>query len=216
MTIRKGEEWGKPATTPADHEVAGSDADLATWIAHSPGALVEFRPDPGSDLARAVGLEPGAPRATEIAMDALVLADGTTAVNCVTLGPPPDRLGRFARRLEMTVRIDGNEIVAGRATSVVVAVGQWLRGSDLVPRGHPGDGRFEVQVYRLRPEERTKMRRRLARSEHVPHPRIVERAGRAIEIIANAPLALEVDGIARPATTRFEARIRPGAYRLLV
>ena len=36
-----------------------------------------------------------------------------------------------------------------RATTVVVLVGQYLRGADVSPRGHPGDGAAEVQVYAM-------------------------------------------------------------------
>ncbi|MGQ0824720.1 MAG: hypothetical protein ACT4OX_06805 [Actinomycetota bacterium] len=219
MNIRKGREWGRPATGPADHEVAGDDADLASWLTHgtpTPPSLIEFAPSPHSDLARAVGLAAHAPHTTEVAMDALVLEDGTTAVNMIVLGVPPDRLGRFDRRVPVTVRIDGIELLAGRATTIVVAVGQWRRGLDLVPRGHPGDGRAEVQVYRLRPPERAAMRRRLTRGEHLPHPRILERAGRRVEVLAATPLALEVDGVTRPPTARLSVENRPAAYRLLV
>ena len=77
---------------------------------------------------------------------------------------------------------------------MVVATGQWLRGLDLVPRGHPGDGKAEVQVYRLRRPERRAMRRRLATGTHVPHPRIVTRTAVEIEIRAHRALPVEIDG----------------------
>ena len=216
MSIKKGEPWGVPASGPPDREISGSDAQLAQWVATAPGALVRFRPDASSDLARAVGLGAGEPAGTELTMDALELADGTLAVNMAVFGVPPDRLGRFSTRIEMRARVDDGDWFEGRATTVVCAVGQWLRGLDLIPRGHPGDGRAEMQAYRLRPPERRAMRRRLPTGEHLPHPRILGRTGRRLEIEAATAVPIEVDGIRRPPASRLVARVVPGAYRLLV
>lgn len=215
--IGKGAPWGRPASGPPDREVHGSDAALAEWVAAAPGGLVRFVPAADSDLARAVGVRAGGePGGTEVPMDALVLADGSWAVNAVVLGTPPDRCSRWSRRHLLRVRVDGRDVFEGRGTGVVVATGQWVHGVDVVPRGHPGDGRVEVQVYRLRPAERRPMRARLAAGAHVPHPRIVQTTGRTVEVVAPRPLALEVDGRPRPPVARFEARVHPAAYRLLV
>jgi hypothetical protein len=217
VTVRRGEAWGRPAAAPADREVAGDDRDLAACVHAAPGALVRFVPTPASDLARAVGLTAGAPAAgTELPMDALVLDDGTVAVNAVVLGTAPDRLGRFARATEVRVAVDGAEWCTGTATTVVCLTGQWLHGHDAAPRGHPGDGRAEIQVYRLRRGERRAMRRRLGAGEHVPHPRIGQRTARRVEVASARPLPLEVDGRARPAVARLTVTVRPAAYRLLV
>jgi len=215
--IRKGAPWGRPASGPPDREVHGGDATLAAWVATAPGGLVRFVPTDDSDLARAVGVRAGGePGGTEVPMDVLVLADGSWAVNAVVLGTPPDRCSRWSRRHPLRVRVDGRDVFEGHATGVVVATGQWLRGVDVVPRGHPGDGRAEVQVYRLRPAERRTMRARLPEGAHVPHPRIVQAAGRTVEVVVARPVAYEVDGRPRAPVARFEARVRPAAYRLLV
>jgi hypothetical protein len=215
--VRKGEPWGRPTDAEPDRVIEGDDASLAAWVESAPGALVRFRSSSDSDLARAVGGSSSAtPVGTELPMDALVLADGSLAVNMVVLGTPPDRLTRFSRRVALTVDLDGNRWFDGTATTVLVAVGQWLRGCDVVPRGHPGDGRVETQVYRLRARERREMRRRLPTGGHLPHPRILARTARTLVIEAAAPLALEVDGVGRPAVSRLLAEVRPDAYRLLV
>jgi diacylglycerol kinase family enzyme len=60
------------------------------------------------------------------------------------------------------------------------------------------------------------MRRRLATGAHLPHPRIVARAARRIEVTAVRPLPFEVDGEPGPAVGRVAAVVRPDAYRLLV
>jgi YegS C-terminal NAD kinase beta sandwich-like domain len=218
--IEKGEEWGSPATSPPDHEITGDDRVLAAYVTHSPGRRVRFRPTPDSDLARAVGLDAGSDDAsasgTELAMDALVLDDGTVAVNMAILGTAPDRLTRRSRQHEVEISVDGNLWFAGAATTVVVAVGQWLRGLDLIPRGHPGDGRVEVQAYQLRASERAEMRRRLAAGTHLPHPRILTRTARSVDILATVPMPLEVDGENRAPVTQLVARVKANAYRLLV
>ena len=105
--------------------------------------------------------------------------------------------------MRVRVTVDGRRVHEGPATAVVVANGQYLRGADVVPRGHPGDGRAEVHVYALARSERRRMRERLPRGEQVPHPRIGTTSGRRILIESlAAPVALEVDrvAVARAAT----------------
>jgi len=196
--------------------VAGDDRTLARWVADHPGALVAFRPSPASDVARAVGLGPASNGSTPVTLDAMRLGDGDLAVNMVVLGTPPDRLTRLTRRLMLRLEVDGTEVATTRATTVVIATGQYLRGLDVVPRGHPGDGRLETYVYRLRPRERRAMRARLPHGTHVPHPRITARPGRHIEVVADAPVACEVDGEARPPVRGLSVEVVASAYRLLV
>jgi hypothetical protein len=219
MSIRPGEPWGRPASAAPDRVVDGTDRDLAVSVADAPaGALVSFRPEAGSDIARAVGLNSASARAgTELPMDVLTDAGGSfVACNMVVLGTPPDRLRRFRRRYRLDVRVDGIAWFAGRATTVVCATGQWLRGLDLVPRGHPGDGRAEIQIYRLRPSEPRAMRGRLRGGGHLPHPRILQRTGRRIEVRCARPIPLEVDGATAAAVTALTLELVPARYRLLV
>ena len=224
--LRHGQPWGHTATSPPDVELAGDDADLVATAVSRPGALVRFRPSPRSDLARALGLGSDGSGATEVAIDALAVdpddspvdpGSAVDAVNAVVLGPPPDRLRGTARAADITVRVDGRAWFNGRATTVVVANGQFLRGADLVPRGHPGDGWAEVQVYALGRRARRGMRRRLPTGTHLPHPDV--RAGRArrVEIdTGGRPLPVEVDGRRRGRTARLVVTLVPAAIRLLV
>ena len=215
--IRPGEEWGSPTESPPDLDVSGSDAALADAFGGAPGALIRFIPNPTSDLARAVGLGRGQPRGHALPLDALELGDGTLAVNMCIFGTPPDRLRRSSPQLELEIQLDGRPWFAGSATTVVIAIGQFLRGLDVVPRGHPGDGRAEIQVYELGRSERRPMRARLATGGHVPHPRIHQRAASVIGVRASPGAPCEVDGVARPeVTTPITIRVLPGAYRLLV
>jgi hypothetical protein len=224
--LRHGERWGHAATSPPDVEVAGDDDDLVAAAGSRPGALVRFRATPRSDLARALGLGPDDSGATEVAIDALAIdpddsavdrVRAVDAVNAMVLGPPPDRLRWTARAADITVRVDGRAWFSGRATTVVVANGQFLRGADLVPRGHPGDGWAEVQVYALGRRARRGMRRRLPTGTHLPHPDV--RAGRArrVEIeVRGRRLPVEVDGRPQGRRSRLVVSLVPAAIRLLV
>jgi diacylglycerol kinase family enzyme len=218
--IRPGEEWGSPAESPADLEVRGGDAALGQAVAAAPGALIRFIPASGSDLARAVGLALGEVRealGTALPLDALALGNSTLACNMCIFGTTPDRLRWSSPALELEIDLDGRPWFAGRASTVVVAIGQFLRGLDVVPRGHPGDGKAEIQVYELERRERRSMRARLATGSHVPHPRIHQRSARAIRLRATPPPPCEVDGVARPeVTTPTTIKVVPGAYRLLL
>jgi hypothetical protein len=213
----RGEPWGEPASAPADVRIAGGDAEIADVVGSHPTALVELDPDGGSDIARAVGVA-GRPSTgtTELSLDVIDLDDDLLAVNAAVLGVPPDRLRRRDRRRPVTVRVDGQTRFEGRATTVVIATGQYLRGADLAPRGHPGDGRVEVQVYALDPLQRRRMRRRLATGTHVPHPGIVEATGRSVEVTAPVLWPLEVDGCPRTALRGLTATVRAHGWRLLV
>jgi YegS C-terminal NAD kinase beta sandwich-like domain len=220
---RPGEPWGRAPSGQPDIEVAGDDADLAAVATRRRGARVRFRPSPTSDLARALGLAPGSGEAdatTEVAIDALAIGpeDGADlAVNAVVLGPPPDRLRWNARGADITVRVDGRPWFTGRATTVVVANGQFLRRADLIPRGHPGDGWAEVQVYALTRRARAGMRRRLPTGTHVPHPDVRTGRARRVEVdVAGRRLPVEVDGHRRGRTDRLAVTLAPAALRLLL
>jgi hypothetical protein len=219
VSVRRGEPWGGPAGGPADAEVEGGDAALAALASRQPGIRVSFRPAPDSDLARALGLAGGRPPAAlEVPLDGLDLrvAPGM-AVNMVVLGAPPDRVQWWSRAVPVEVTVDGRERFRGRATTVLVANGQYLRGADVVPRGHPGDGRVEVQIYALGRGERRGMRRRLAQGAHVPHPRILELTGRRIEVhAAGRGLELAVDGVGQGPQKDLTAEVVPGVIRVLV
>ncbi len=217
--IKPGEEWGTPTTAAPDLEVAGDDVALARAAADRPGALIRFRPTGGSDLARAVGAQTTGDASVEVRLDALRVEDYGLACNMVVLGVAPDRLRRSSRRRPVTVTVDGIEWFSGRAASVVVATGEFRHGLDLVPRGHPGDGRVEVQVYALAPGERAGMRARLAAGTHVPHPRIVQRTGQKIDVRwarEGSRRRIELDGRGRGRTDRAAIEVVAGAYRLLV
>jgi diacylglycerol kinase family enzyme len=116
----------------------------------------------------------------------------------------------------VAVVVDGSAFTA-RATSVVVATGQFLRGFDVSPRGHPGDGWCEVQVYCLAPGQRRAMRARLRSGSHVPHPAITTRRGRSVSVRCGRAVPVEVDGKAAVrGATGVSIEVLPAAFRLLI
>ena len=229
VTVRKGEPWGEPATGPSERHVEGDDAGFARWLAARPDRpRVSWTPSPGADFPRAVGL--GAPGASlDLPCDAVWVVTpagferpddrgrrGVLVVNMAVIGTPPDRVGWRARRASVRVVVDGRAVHDGEATTVVVANGEFLRGADVVPRGHPGDGRIEVQVYDVARRERRLLRARIRTGEHLPHPRIRQASGRVVEVaIAGDGWPVELDGEpAIPAAT-LRAEVRPGAFVLV-
>lgn len=221
--IKPGEEWGTPTDAAADVEVSGDDAALAAFVA--PGTappLIRFDPH-GSELARAVGMRPNhlhletrSAAGIELPIDA-IQTDVGVAVNAVVLGVSPARLTARHRRRPVAVTVDGRSLFVGDATTVVIANGQFIDGLDVVPRGHPGDGRLEIQVYALNPTERRPMHRRLAAGDHLPHPRIVCTAGRSVEVTGHhRTWSLTLDGTRVDPVIALRVTVVPGAIRLLI
>ena len=242
-SIKPGQPWGTEASGPPDFDVVGGDRALAAAIGRGvTDPLVRFAAGSDSDLARAVGLVAGA-ASTGVALplDALTVAasppsgvrlpeysgKGTPvqgnsgsvtveAVNSVVVGIAPDQLRAWHRPAGLSVEVDGVAVEAARATSLVVMNGQYLRGLDLSPRGHPGDGVAEAQLYALPPGARRAMRSRLATGAQLPHPGITIRRARRIVVRSSSPAALEVDGVPAGRITGLEITLHPAAYRLLV
>jgi diacylglycerol kinase family enzyme len=156
------------------------------------------------------------PHGIALPVDAVVTDHGT-AVNLVVLGPAPSELRAWHRPHRLTVTVDGRIVHDAFATTVVIANGQFSGAADLVPRGHPGDGRLEVQVYALRASERGPMRRRLPTGTHLPHPRIVATSGRTIVVTTGgARLDLTLDGRPADRVRELHAVVRHPALRLLI
>jgi len=218
--VSKGTPWERPGSGAPDWEVAGDDAALAAAVRDRRGARVAFRPSPTSDLGRALGVHVTGAGALDLPLDALtVVADARDlfAVNMVVVGTAPDRASWWTRAHDLRVEVDGRVVHDAPATGVVVASGQHLRGQDLVPRGHPGDGRAEVQVYAVARGERRAVRSRLPQGVHLPHPDITQSSGRRIQVGSHGgALALELDGVAAPAAVRVTVEVVPEAFVIVV
>jgi hypothetical protein len=226
--IAKGEPWGEPWSEAPDIEIWGADCNLATYARDNPGGTVRFHPDPDSDLARAVGLRPdaegnagrlpGPPGGiTRVPVDALELGDGYLAVNAVIIGTAPDRVDWRTHAESLRVVVDGRPVFDGKATTVLIANGEFVNGADAVPRGHPGDGRIEIQIYSMRRDRRRVMRLRLRQGTHVPHPDITQAVGRHVEVhVSPRSLPLVCDGETRGEVSNVTVSVRPDAFHLLV
>lgn len=218
MSLRPGDEWGSEATRSADLDVSGDDADLAAAVAGAPeGVLIRFRPSAGSDLARALGLRAGgSPTGREVPMDALAVTGAGLAVNAVVWGVPVHQLRPWHRRRPVVLAVDGGAASTAAATTVVVLVGEHVGGFDVSPRGHPGDGVGELQVYALDPGQRRPMAARLGSGTHLPHPQITTRRMRRVSVRSKVPLPLEVDGRSLPPEPALDIELLPGRYSLLI
>jgi hypothetical protein len=205
---------------PADGHVEGDDPALADAVRGHPGARIVFVPSAASDFALGLGLGPAGSGALELPLDALrVECDGREhfGVNMVVVGVAPDRARWFHQDRGVLVTVDDRVVHDARATAVVVANGQYLRGLDLVPRGHPGDGRLEIQVYAPTRRERAGVRARLPQGVHLPHPRITQVVGRRVEIRADRKvIPVEIDGRRGPSAARVTVTVVPEAFSLLL
>jgi hypothetical protein len=180
MTIRRGEAWGEVVVPPTDLVVAEGDANAAELIREKlDGGLQAHVGLRRGDLARTVG---GG-------------ADGRFQGE--VLRAPADVL---------RVSCAHGESVA---VAHVVARKSWWRGEvvffmnaqyfgryDVVPRGHPNDGRFEV--LRVSPDMVARARwqavRRARTGLHLPHPQLVCSSSHELVTSFRRPLTLYIDG----------------------
>ncbi len=208
--------WGAPCADAPDVEVAGGDAELRAAVQRHPGSLIRFHGDATSQIARCVGISgvgiSGGTRATTgiaVPMDALRLDDDRLALNMVIVGRPPGQLRWWSRQFNF-----GDPWRTGEA--IVIGNGQFHKGLDLVPRGHPGDGRAEVHVYRLARGQRAAMVSRLGTGTHVPHPDIEQRSARSVVISAPKAVPIELDGVPAGRVQSVTVSVVANAYRLLL
>ncbi|MDQ1381858.1 MAG: hypothetical protein QOJ71_2577, partial [Actinomycetota bacterium] len=125
-------------------------------------------------------------------------------------------LGPWVRCFGANVAVDGKSVFHGPCTTVVVATGQFRHGLDIVPRGHPGDGRAEIQIYAVPRRQRRELRNRLSTGTHVPHPGITQRSGSRVRVSVDRRVPVEIDRRAAPEADRLDITVVPGAYRLLL
>ena len=103
------------------------------------------------------------------------------------------------------VSVDGATVFNGNAACIVLMTGEYLRGKDVSPRGHPGDGKAEIYVYTLEWPQRRSMRQRLGDGSHVPHPQILRRAGSSFKIALERPARRRIDSVQRGRASRSES-----------
>jgi diacylglycerol kinase (ATP) len=120
------------------------------------------------------------------------------------------------RNVEMRVRV-GDESRTGKMTSVVVANGQYHGGSMwLAPEAEPDDGLLDVVVIGdITKADFVRSVGRIYRGTHLTHPKIELLRGPRVEIDADEPIPIELDG-EQPGTTPARFEIVPRALKIRV
>jgi diacylglycerol kinase (ATP) len=120
------------------------------------------------------------------------------------------------RNVEMRVQV-GPETRSGKMTSVVVANGQYHGGSMwLAPEARPDDGLLDVVVIGdITKLDFVRSVGRIYRGTHLTHPKIELLRGPRVDVDADQPIPLELDG-EQPGTTPATFEIVPRALRIRV
>lgn len=120
------------------------------------------------------------------------------------------------RNVDMRVQV-GDETRSGKMTSVVVANGQYHGGSMwLAPEAQPDDGLLDVVVIGdITKVDFVRSVGRIYRGTHLTHPKIELLRGPRVEVDADEPIPLELDG-EQPGTTPATFEIVPRALSIRV
>ena len=121
-----------------------------------------------------------------------------------------------SRNVAMRVRVD-DEQRSGKINNTVVANGQYHGGGMwLAPEARPDDGLFDVLVFGdLTKTDFVRNVGKIYRGTHLSHPKIEQLRGRIVELDADEPLPVELDG-EQPGTTPARFEIVPRALRIRV
>jgi len=203
VTISKGEVWGEPGRLPRHGVVVRSDAEARAIVtaARRAGEPVPPLGLLGGDLCRTLGGTGDEDRlrsdsATLLPVDlGAVLVDG--------------RLHWFVAHL-----IVRRGWWRGRVVAAMNA--QYLGAWDVVPRGHPNDGRLDVLDADLPVDERLQVRSRLKAGTHLPHPRIEERHVTALQLDLERPTPVHLDGQDIGPAKTLSIRVEPDALLCVV
>jgi diacylglycerol kinase (ATP) len=124
----------------------------------------------------------------------------------------------FARwkNVSLRVRVDAEQRDA-LMEDAIVAVGRYLAGGMMItPDAEPDDGLFDVLLIGdLTKAEMVRVMPKVFRGTHLPHPKGEVLRGAAVEIQADEPLPVQLDG-EQPGTTPVRFEIVPAAIRLRV
>jgi hypothetical protein len=202
VTIRKGEDWGRPGALPDDGEVVTSDHEAAEAVGR---ARREGRPYPalgllGGDLCRTLG-GPG---------DAARLHTPVAATFTIDLGEVlvDGRLHFFVAHLVARNR--------WWTRAFVVMNAQWVGGLNLGPRAHPNDGLLDSYDAELGVVDVLKVGARARTGAHLPHPGIRERRSPAAQVGFDRPLTVWLDGVRLGPARNLSVRIQPDALSVVV
>jgi diacylglycerol kinase (ATP) len=124
----------------------------------------------------------------------------------------------FARwqNVPLRVRVDEDERAA-LMEDAIVAVGRYLAGGMIItPDAQPDDGLFDVLLIGdLTKVEMVRVIPKIFRGTHLPHPKGEVLRGTTVEIEADEPMPIQLDG-EQPGTTPVRFETVPAAIRLRV
>ena len=117
---------------------------------------------------------------------------------------------------EITVEV-GTETRRARMHDVIVANGRYLGGGMMIcPQAEPDDGVFDVLLIgNLTKRDLLLTLPKTYRGTHLPHPKAELLRGATVQIHADEPLPVELDG-EQPGTTPVRFELLPHALRLRV
>jgi diacylglycerol kinase (ATP) len=120
------------------------------------------------------------------------------------------------RNVEVRVRLEGAER-AGLVSNVIVANGQYQGGKMwIAPEAQPDDGLFDVLVIGdITKPDFVRNVGRIYRGTHLTHPKIELLKSPWVEVDADEPLPIELDG-EQPGTTPVRFEVVPAALRVRV
>ena len=209
MIVKRGPGWGvdfgEPGEIPADARTAADDAAAGEIVAEARRAN---RPIPpvvltGGDLARTLGVAPGAASAKP---GASVGARFEADVGAALLD---GRLHWFVAHL-----VARRSWWRGRL--LVAANAAFIGGWNAAPRSHPGDGRLDVFDADPSLAVRLAARRRLPSGTHVPHPAITQRRTAAAQYDFDPALDVYLDGRSLSRARTLSLRVEPAALEVWV
>lgn len=202
MTIEKGKAWGAPGALPDHGVVVRSDAEAREALEDARRAGRPFPPLGlvGGDLCRTLGGRGDEGRLRSPEAHTFPVDLGEALVD--------GRLYLFVAHLVARDRLWRHSFVAMNA--------QWLGEWNLGPRAHPGDAKLDTYQSSLTLSDLPKVRARLHHGAHLPHPRIKERRGPAVQVELPRLLAVTVDGTPVGSGRLLSVRVEPDALSVVV
>ncbi|HEX2700230.1 MAG TPA: hypothetical protein VHM89_08530 [Acidimicrobiales bacterium] len=202
MTIERGKAWGAPGALAGDGVVVRTDAEARAVLEE---ARRSGRPFPplgllGGDLCRTLGGTGDEAR--------LRSEDAVTFP--VDLGEAlvDGRVVLFVAHLVARDRLWRHSFVAMNA--------QWLGTWNLGPRAHPGDAKLDTYECALSLSDLPKVRARLHHGTHLPHPRIKERRGPAVQVELPGAVGVRADGVVVGRGRSLSVRVEPDALTVVI
>lgn len=192
MTVKKGSDWGVEGSPSSEVSLVVRDSDFFSALHAGRREFVVGGGDLGRTLGASVPHDGCSFRRVTCDLVEIVVEDPMVG----------SRQLLAASHCLIRSRVRSGGLWAGPVTAVCNA--QYMRNRNIVPRGHPNDGRVEILSFdaSLSPRNRIEVLRRMRTGDHVPHPMIKLRQ-------ASERVVIDVSGVV------FVDGVRIGFHRLL-